>query len=81
VEFSGIWDDGRGFAEIRRLWLDRAAGLGGKVAIQNGGKIIEGCFETIDETGCLIVSTADGRRSIITAGDVYFGRAASAGAN
>jgi len=81
VEFSGIWDNGRGFAEIRRLWLDRAAGLGGKVAIQNGGRIIEGCFETIDETGCLIVSTADGRRSPISAGDVYFGQAASAGAS
>ena len=28
VEFRGIWDNGRGFAEIRRLWLERAAGLG-----------------------------------------------------
>lgn len=81
VEFRSIWDNGRGFAEIRRLWLDRAAGLGGKVAIQNGGKLIEGRFETIDETGCLIVSTADGGRSAVTAGDVYFGQAASAGAS
>jgi BirA family biotin operon repressor/biotin-[acetyl-CoA-carboxylase] ligase len=80
-EFSRIWDNGRGFAEIRRLWLDRAAGLGGKVAIQNGGRVIEGCFETIDEAGCLIVSTADGRRAPVTAGDVYFGQAATAGAS
>ena len=28
AEFRGIWDDGRGFGEIRRLWLERAAGLG-----------------------------------------------------
>src|ERR1700759_2523507 len=28
AEFRGIWDNGRGFAEIRRLWLARAAGLG-----------------------------------------------------
>src|ERR1700686_4309977 len=28
VEFRGIWDRGRGFGEIRRLWLERAAGLG-----------------------------------------------------
>ena len=28
VEFRGIWDHGRGFAEIRRLWLERAARLG-----------------------------------------------------
>ncbi|MGY3467764.1 BirA family biotin operon repressor/biotin-[acetyl-CoA-carboxylase] ligase [Bradyrhizobium sp. LM6.11] len=25
VEFRGIWDNGRGFAEIRKLWLERAA--------------------------------------------------------
>ena len=34
VEFRGIWDNGRGFAEIRTLWLERAAGLGEKVAIR-----------------------------------------------
>ena len=28
VEFCGIWDKGRGFGEIRRMWLQRAAGLG-----------------------------------------------------
>jgi BirA family transcriptional regulator, biotin operon repressor / biotin---[acetyl-CoA-carboxylase] ligase len=80
VEFRGIWDNGRGFAEIRRLWLARAAGLGGKVAIQNGGTVVEGSFETIDEAGCLMVRTADGKLIPITAGDVYFGSAASAGA-
>src|SRR3954469_21076288 len=36
VEFRGIWDNGRGFPEIRRLWLERAAGLGEKVAIDTG---------------------------------------------
>ena len=36
VEFRGIWDNGRGFGEIRRLWLERAAGLGEPVAIQTG---------------------------------------------
>ena len=38
VEFRGIWDNGRGFAEIRRLWLERAAGLGERVAIQTGSR-------------------------------------------
>ena len=61
VEFRGIWDNGRGFAEIRRLWLERAAGLGEPVAIQNGNTTVEGTFDTIDETGCLIVRTADGK--------------------
>ena len=77
VEFRGIWDKGRGFAEIRKLWLERAAGLGEKVAINTGAGTIEGIFDTIDETGCLIVRTAEGRRVPIAAGEVYFGSAAS----
>ena len=80
VEFRGIWDHGRGFAEIRRLWLERAARLGEKVAIQTSGAAIEGTFDTIDETGCMIVRLADGRRVPVTAGEVYFGNAASVGA-
>jgi len=80
VEFRGIWDNGRGFAEIRRLWLERAAGLGQRVAIQTGSATLEGIFDTIDETGCLIVRTAEGRRVPVAAGDVFFGVAASAGA-
>src|SRR5229473_5007656 len=80
AEFRGIWDNGRGFGEIRRLWLDRAAGLGEPVAVQAGGSAVEGTFDTIDDTGCLIVRTAEGKRVPISAGDVYFGSAASAGA-
>jgi BirA family transcriptional regulator, biotin operon repressor / biotin---[acetyl-CoA-carboxylase] ligase len=80
VEFRGIWDNGRGFGEIRKLWLERAAGLGQPVAITSAGATIEGTFDTIDEQGCMIVRTAAGRLVPITAGDVYFGSAASAGA-
>jgi BirA family biotin operon repressor/biotin-[acetyl-CoA-carboxylase] ligase len=80
AEFRGIWDQGRGFGEIRRLWLARAAGLGQPVAIQTGGSTVEGTFDTIDDTGCMMVRTTDGKRVPISAGDVYFGSAASAGA-
>lgn len=80
VEFFGIWDDGRGFAEIRKLWLERAYGLGERVAIQNGAVTVEGSFDTLDEAGCLIVRTDEGKRVPITAGEVYFGTAASVGA-
>jgi BirA family biotin operon repressor/biotin-[acetyl-CoA-carboxylase] ligase len=79
AEFRGIWDNGRGFAEIRRLWLERAAGLGQAVSIKSGGALIEGIFDTIDEQGCMIVRTTDGDLVPITAGDVYFGSVASAG--
>jgi BirA family biotin operon repressor/biotin-[acetyl-CoA-carboxylase] ligase len=80
TEFRGIWDQGRGFGEIRRLWLERAAGLGQPVAIQTGSSTIQGTFDTLDETGCMVIRTADGKRVPISAGDVYFGSAASAGA-
>ena len=80
VEFRGIWDNGRGFAEIRRLWLERAAGLGERVAIHTGNATLEGIFDTIDDAGCLIVRTAEGRRVPVAAGEVFFGAAASVGA-
>lgn len=80
AEFRAMWDLGRGFGEIRRLWLDRAAGLGEAVSVRSGSSTVTGSFETIDETGCLIVRTADGVRVPISAGDVYFGSAASVGA-
>jgi BirA family biotin operon repressor/biotin-[acetyl-CoA-carboxylase] ligase len=80
IEFRGIWDNGRGFGEIRKLWLERAAGLGERVAIQTGNAVIEGTFDTLDETGCMIVRAPDGRSLPVTAGDVYFGGAASVGA-
>src|SRR6266700_545525 len=80
AEFRGIWDHGRGFGEIRRLWLERAAGLGRGVAIQSGGSIVEGTFDSIDESGCMIVRTLGGKRVPISAGDVYFGSVASVGA-
>ena len=66
--------------EIRRLWLECAFGLGERVAIKTGIGAVEGTFDTIDDAGCLIVRTADGKRVPITAGEVYFGTAASAGA-
>jgi BirA family biotin operon repressor/biotin-[acetyl-CoA-carboxylase] ligase len=80
AEFRGIWDNGRGFGEIRRLWLERAAGLGQPVAIHTGAAAVEGTFDSIDEAGCLLVRTPAGKRVPISAGDVYFGAAKSAGA-
>jgi BirA family transcriptional regulator, biotin operon repressor / biotin---[acetyl-CoA-carboxylase] ligase len=80
AEFRGIWDDGRGFGEVRRLWLERSAGLGQQVAVQSGGSTVAGTFDTLDQSGCLVIRTSDGTRVPISAGDVYFGSAATAGA-
>jgi len=80
AEFRGVWDNGRGFGEIRQRWLERAAGLGQPVTVQVGSSTVAGTFDTIDDGGSLIVRTPEGKRVSVSAGDVYFGRAASAGA-
>ncbi|UVO40064.1 biotin--[acetyl-CoA-carboxylase] ligase [Bradyrhizobium arachidis] len=80
VEFRGLWDNGCGFGEIRKLWLERAARLGEPVAIQTGTMVLEGVFDTIDDSGCLIVRTAEGRLVPVAAGEVFFGPARSMGA-
>jgi len=80
ADYRGIWNDGKGFSDIRRLWLERAAGLGKIVSIQSNGAVVEGIFDTIDDTGCLIVASRDGKRTPIAAGDVHFGSTKSSGA-
>lgn len=78
AECRTIWDRGRGFGEIRRRWLALAAGLGQPVAVDTGSAMVSGIFDTIDDTGCMIVRTSAGNLVPISAGDVYFGTAASA---
>jgi BirA family biotin operon repressor/biotin-[acetyl-CoA-carboxylase] ligase len=78
AECRGIWDQGKGFGEIRRRWLALAAGLGQPVAVHAGQAIVSGVFDTIDDMGCMIVRTASGERVPVSAGDVHFGTVASA---
>ena len=72
-----VWDEGRGLDTIRKRWLERAHGLGGNVAMQVEGKVIEGRFETIDEACRFVIRDNEGARVTVTAGDVYFGTAAT----
>jgi BirA family transcriptional regulator, biotin operon repressor / biotin---[acetyl-CoA-carboxylase] ligase len=80
TECRGIWDNGKGFGEIRRRWLELAAGLGQPVSVHTGQATVSGIFDTIDDTGCMILRTSTGDRVLVSAGDVHFGSAASAGA-
>lgn len=75
----GIWAGGGGLAEIRRLWLSRAAGLGSEVAVRVDGNVVRGVFETIDDD-CRFVIRTGGELVKIAAGDVHFGAVASASA-
>ena len=78
AECRGIWDQGEGFDEIRQRWLACAAGIGQPVAVHTGNATIAGIFDTIDDTGCMIVRTSAGESIPVSAGDVHFGQAASA---
>ncbi|AWN47228.1 biotin--[acetyl-CoA-carboxylase] ligase [Methylobacterium terrae] len=78
VEAERLWDEGRGFPCIRQSWLSAAAGLGGTVNVQSGGRTASGTFETIDEGGRLVVRLHDGTPLAVSAGEVHFGTAATA---
>jgi BirA family transcriptional regulator, biotin operon repressor / biotin---[acetyl-CoA-carboxylase] ligase len=65
------WDRGEGFAAIRSAWLARAAGLGQAMRARLPDREVRGVFEAIDEAGRLILRLADGRREVVTAGEVF----------
>ena len=65
------WDRGVGFAAIRSAWLARAAGLGQAMRARLPDREVTGVFEAIDEAGRLVLWLADGRREVITAGEVF----------
>lgn len=81
VEFYALWDNGRGLESVRSQWLTRAAGLGKEISIRTGDTILQGIFRTLDEQGRLVLQTADGAQIPVTAGDVYFGGAATISAD
>ncbi|WP_136634990.1 biotin--[acetyl-CoA-carboxylase] ligase [Pseudooceanicola onchidii] len=60
-----------GFAPIRTEWLNRAAHLGDVITARTGTDETTGTFETIDDTGRLILATAQGRTAIAAA-DIFF---------
>ena len=78
IGYADLWQEGREFGAIRALWLDRAAGLGEPISVKLGDTVVRGIFETIDETGRLLLRGADGVLNAITAGDVHFGTAMTA---
>lgn len=60
-----------GFGPIRQAWLARAAKLGETITARNGATGMTGRFEGIDDTGALILTTAQGRQAI-PAADIHF---------
>lgn len=64
------WRD-EGLGVVREAWLKRAARRGGEIVVRLPNEEICGCFEGLDEHGALLLTTADGARRAITAGDVF----------
>ena len=60
-----------GFAPIRTAWLDRAARLGQVITARTGTTEQTGTFETVDDSGALILRTNQGLQAI-PAGEVHF---------
>jgi BirA family biotin operon repressor/biotin-[acetyl-CoA-carboxylase] ligase len=80
VDACAIWDEGRGFAEIRRLWLARAFGLGGDIVVRMASSVTRGRFESLDEAGQLVLRLHDGTCRAVSAGEIHFGMTARAAA-
>jgi biotin-[acetyl-CoA-carboxylase] ligase BirA-like protein len=72
AETLDLWRGGEGFAAIRDEWLRYASGLGESIRVVLTNETLEGCFETLDGAGRLVLGDASGRRAI-EAGDVLLG--------
>jgi BirA family transcriptional regulator, biotin operon repressor / biotin---[acetyl-CoA-carboxylase] ligase len=60
-----------GFQGIRDLWLAGAVRRGETITARTMTESVEGVFQTIDDTGALVLITPAGRRAI-PAADVFF---------
>lgn len=60
-----------GFAPIKSAWLDRAAGLGQWIALEQGKDRLQGRFVTLSDKGALVLDTETGSK-MISAGEIFF---------
>ncbi len=60
-----------GFAPIREAWLARAARLGQVITARTAAEETTGTFETVDNSGALVLNTPKGRRAI-PAAEIFF---------
>ena len=65
------WNRGAGFAGIRAAWLARAHGLAQPIRVRLAERETTGCFETIDDTGRLMLRIRNGGLEAIAAGEVF----------
>ena len=61
-----------GFTPIRNEWLNHATRLGEVITAKSVGRTEVGTFETVDETGAIVLRTSKGLLHL-PAADIYFG--------
>lgn len=71
------WNAGDGFAAIRLDWLARARGQGENVIVRLTDREVTGSFQSLDESGALVLRLPDDSLLTIAAGDLCFSTATS----
>lgn len=77
LDNAALWAEGRGLGAVRAKWLQRAAGLGSRVAVNIDGAVVRGTFETIDDACRFVIRRDDDMVVRVAAGDVHFGAVAT----
>lgn len=72
TEHLALWQNGKGFANVRDLWLARSQPVGSSIHVHVGDVILKGVYSGINDQGGLILTRADGKILNIHAGDVTF---------
>jgi BirA family transcriptional regulator, biotin operon repressor / biotin---[acetyl-CoA-carboxylase] ligase len=65
------WNRGSGFGGVRTQWLARALGLGQSIRVRLSERETTGRFETIDDSGRLMLRAGTGGLEAIAAGEVF----------
>ena len=65
-----LWNYGKDFETIRRMWLDAGTGIGARISIKAGGETVEGIFEGLSTDGALLLRPDSGALEVVRAGDV-----------
>jgi BirA family biotin operon repressor/biotin-[acetyl-CoA-carboxylase] ligase len=71
ARYYALWQE-EGFAPIRETWLSRAAFLNKEINVTTAGGEYKGVFEDINRQGELVLLLPDGRRRLVSAGEVFF---------
>lgn len=66
------WADD-GFAPVRRIWMQRANGVGKPLEVQLKTETVKGNFADIDEQGALVVQLPEGGRRAVSIAEYFSG--------